>query len=403
MTIETRAAKVLEVRANADGSHEADIRLMTYGVVDAYKTRFMPGVFARQIAEGMVSSCWAHDSTRPIGVVTDFRDSNEALDGTLKFLPFEDCPDARLAWSSMKNKAIRDTSVGFERVKDERNANMSEVFDITDANLIEASPVLSGAVPGAKTLAVRTAPTAEDMTAALPETDATALIRWFAGVTDEERSKFLALLPAEEVREEHPQTHELRALVTDPSVDPLQVLKDVDAEVAKLTVALDAEDLDEARKFFSEAASKLSELQWALGLRPTYVSCYEAPEAEVRADDAAETTEVVEDDETPDELDADQVGPEADEDVFAELDALSRGKTPKKPYGDVSYADPGYQEDKKKRYPLTADKVEAAWSYINQPKNQKPYTSSQLASIKSKIKAAMAKFGHKVSDNGGTS
>lgn len=402
MSIETRSAKVLEVRANADGTHEADIRLMTYGVVDAYKTRFMPGVFARQIAEGMVSSCWAHDSTRPIGVVTDFRDSPETLDGTLKFLPFEDCPDARLAWSSMKNKAIRETSVGFERMADERNVNMSEVRDITDANLIEASPVLSGAVPGAKVLAVRTAPTAEAMTAALPETDATELIRWFASVSDEERSKFLALIPAEEVREENPQTHEFRALVTDPSVDPMQVLKDIDAEVAKLTGALDAEDLDEARKFFGDAASKLSELQWALGLRPTYsASCYEAPEAEVRADGAAKTTEVVE--EEPDELSADQVGPVADEDVFADLDALSRGKTPKKPYGDVAYADPGYQADKKKRYPLTADKVQAAWAYINQSKNQKPYTSAQLSSIKSKIKSAMAKFGHKVSDNGGTS
>lgn len=401
MSIETRSAKVLEVRANADGTHEADIRLMTYGVVDAYKTRFMPGVFARQIAEGMVSSCWAHDSTRPIGVVTDFRDSPETLDGTLKFLPFEDCPDARLAWSSMKNKAIRETSVGFERMADERNVNMSEVRDITDANLIEASPVLSGAVPGAKVLAVRTAPTAEAMTAALPETDATELIRWFASVSDEERSKFLALIPAEEVREENPQTHEFRALVTDPSVDPMQVLKDIDAEVAKLTGALDAEDLDEARQFFGAAADKLRQLQYALGLTPSY-GCYAAPDPEVRADESVETTAAFED-ETPDELDADQVGPVADEDVFADLDALSRGKTPKKPYGDVAYADPGYQADKKKRYPLTADKVQAAWAYINQSKNQKPYTSAQLSSIKSKIKSAMAKFGHNVSDNGGTS
>src|SRR5258707_7796083 len=81
----------------------------------------------------------------------------------------------------------------------------------------------------------------------------------------------------------------------------------------------------------------------------------------------------------------------------------------KKPYGDVSYADPGYldadgnQVSKSgkpgvARYPLSADKVMAAWSYINQEKNAGQYTPAQLSAIKGRIKAAMAKFGHKVSD-----
>lgn len=69
-------------------------------------------------------------------------------------------------------------------------------------------------------------------------------------------------------------------------------------------------------------------------------------------------------------------------------------KTPKKPYGDVTYADPGYQSDGKKRYPLdTEAHIRAAWSYINMPKNASKYSSSQVASIKSKIKAAMKRIG----------
>ncbi len=60
-----------------------------------------------------------------------------------------------------------------------------------------------------------------------------------------------------------------------------------------------------------------------------------------------------------------------------------------KPYGDVAYADPGYQDDKKKRYPLdTEEHIRAAWSYIAKPKNQKPYTSGQVDQIKAKIVAA---------------
>lgn len=69
-------------------------------------------------------------------------------------------------------------------------------------------------------------------------------------------------------------------------------------------------------------------------------------------------------------------------------------KDTSKPYGDVVYADPGYQKDKQKRYPIeTAAHVRAAWSYINQEKNGNLYTSAQLARIKSRIKSAAKKFG----------
>lgn len=73
------------------------------------------------------------------------------------------------------------------------------------------------------------------------------------------------------------------------------------------------------------------------------------------------------------------------------LDALEKDED-KKPYGDVEYADPGYQEDKKKRYPIdTEAHIRAAWNYINKEKNQDQYTASQVASIKRRIIAAWKK------------
>lgn len=58
------------------------------------------------------------------------------------------------------------------------------------------------------------------------------------------------------------------------------------------------------------------------------------------------------------------------------------------PYGDVTYADPGYRG--RKRYPIdTEQHIRAAWSYINMPKNASKYTAEQLSAIKSKIKKAM--------------
>jgi hypothetical protein len=87
--------------------------------------------------------------------------------------------------------------------------------------------------------------------------------------------------------------------------------------------------------------------------------------------------------------------------IVADADAMEpfEERDPKAPYGDVTYADPGYQKDGKKRYPLdSAAHCRAAWSYINMPKNAAEYTAEQLSSIKSKIKAAAKKFGIDISD-----
>jgi len=59
------------------------------------------------------------------------------------------------------------------------------------------------------------------------------------------------------------------------------------------------------------------------------------------------------------------------------------------PHGDIDYADPGYQPDGRKRYPIdTAAHIRAAWAYINHPRNAKKYTPAELDRIKARIVAA---------------
>lgn len=73
---------------------------------------------------------------------------------------------------------------------------------------------------------------------------------------------------------------------------------------------------------------------------------------------------------------------------------------PKKPYGDVTYADPGYKEDGKKRYPIdTEDHAKAALSYFSMPKNHAGYSAEEVKAIMGRIKAACRKFGIEVSDD----
>lgn len=70
------------------------------------------------------------------------------------------------------------------------------------------------------------------------------------------------------------------------------------------------------------------------------------------------------------------------------------------PYGDVKYADPGYNGEKK--YPIdTPDHIRAAWSYINMPKNAAFYKPDQLAQIKQRIMAAAKKAGIQISSDSG--
>ena len=69
----------------------------------------------------------------------------------------------------------------------------------------------------------------------------------------------------------------------------------------------------------------------------------------------------------------------------------------KKPYGDVTYADPGYQADGKKRYPVdTEAHARAALAYFSKSKNKSAYSASQQKSILAKIKSACRKFGIEV-------
>lgn len=79
---------------------------------------------------------------------------------------------------------------------------------------------------------------------------------------------------------------------------------------------------------------------------------------------------------------------------------LAGADAAKSPYGDVDYADPGYQADGKKRYPVDSEEhIRAAWSYIHKGHNAAAYNSKQLASIKAKIRSAGSKHGVQFEDS----
>jgi hypothetical protein len=57
--------------------------------------------------------------------------------------------------------------------------------------------------------------------------------------------------------------------------------------------------------------------------------------------------------------------------------------------GDMDYADPGYQADGRKRYPLdSASHIRATWAFIHMASHAEPYTAGELDQIRSRIVAA---------------
>lgn len=88
------------------------------------------------------------------------------------------------------------------------------------------------------------------------------------------------------------------------------------------------------------------------------------------------------------------------QDIVVALAAKSKERTASEglaKYGDVEYADP-----KNKAYPInSAERVRAAWGYINHPNDAAKYPRNgvSLGSVKAKIKAAAKKFGITISDD----
>jgi hypothetical protein len=96
--------------------------------------------------------------------------------------------------------------------------------------------------------------------------------------------------------------------------------------------------------------------------------------------------------ETEATIDAAKRAIETAEGALAKADSGETGSTSGLSLGhhsELNYADPGYQPDGKRRYPIdTEHHIRAAWSYINRPSNAKRYTADQVGRIRAAIVAA---------------
>lgn len=358
-----------DTRAVGDESaREIEAKVCSYDVgPDTYNTTWTPGCFTRGLQEALPAVCWSHQHDNVIGSVTSYEDRPDGLYMRMRLADFDAVPEARKAYSLIKDGHIRGWSFGFADGVTEPDERHDGALAFRSAQIYEISPVLRASVPLTRTVNVRAADTT---TEASDESElVVAIANGLRSASGDIRSITLVInddgtVSGAGYSMDGAQLHEGDTPETgvgdDPDQDSGQLASAIDAACDAATALLRSVD----------TTSLPPEVQQALAL-------FDA--AGVAADEL---------------LDALGIDDPDDDNRAADTDEGRAAKDAQKPYGDVTYADPGYQDDKKKRYPLdTAEHVKAALSYIGQDSNAAKYSAADLAKVKAAINAAAKKLG----------
>jgi HK97 family phage prohead protease len=354
-----------EVRDMDEGKREALVSI-PWEVLDTYRSDFSRDCFDDYLGQRMPVVCWQHRKDEPIGRAADWQKGARANEFVLRFSDFEAVPRARQAYAQMRDGDITDVSFYYDQAKAIAHPNTRGAIRFTKARMPEISPVTVGAIPGAAVTGVRQAADA----AGIAE-----LVRSHV-ISEEEGREMLGLAGTV------PSVGKRESITVSISAAGDITATGSDAETFDVTAA-DGERADDAEGLALAVATALAATRSA------------APESVAALIDAAAQANEdllgvlgVDDDRVRAARELAPVGDDGD-------------RSAKEPYGDVEYADPGYQDDKQKRYPIdTADHVRSALAYIGQSDNATKYSADDLAKVKANIAAAAKKFGIKVSDDG---
>lgn len=279
--IETRTAQIVEVRgpgtAKPDARPGFTAKLVSYGVPDTYRTSWQHGVFTRALEKrstggASIPVVWDHNWADPVGQVVAYRDEQDGFYGDVEFDDFEAVPRARQAYAQMQpnpttgKPTMGQFSFAFVRGEETEDTEHRGVMRQTSVDAVqEFSIVLNGSVPGTRVTATRSS-----------KVDAATAAELVRKVGAGELELTDALVELRSAAKTAPAAQfEFRAIGDQPStIQPLDVLSEVDTALVNLSEQLDKADVEAARRFFSQAASRLSELQYVLGMVPGLTDSY---------------------------------------------------------------------------------------------------------------------------------
>lgn len=335
-----------EVRTFGDDSdHQIEAKVCSYGVgPDTYNTTWEPGCFRSALdqPQGLPAVCWSHQPDSIIGSVTGYTDNPDGLYVQMRMANFDEVPDAKKAYSLVRDGHVKGWSFGFTDGETEPDPDHEGAMRFRSARMYEVSPVLRASVPLTKTVAVRSAD---------GDTEA---------ATDADLEKVIAAGVRAALASDEP------LVIGDEKRAPETA--QVDDSLGEVFVTVKPKVDKEA---FREAIEEASEPEARPDLEPLL-------RAIVEANDYARSLL------HPDDVNEDmratlEIESEA---VQALAEALGFRDSAKKPA-----ATSGIQLD-------TPAHVQAAWTWINKDVNagKYPIGDTTLEDVKSKIRAAAKKF-----------
>lgn len=147
-----------EIRSTDDEKRQVVARVCSFNAApDTYSTTWKSGVFSDSLRSQMPVVCWGHDQRNVVGSVIDYAEQPDGLDVTIQFANPDDVPQARAAYSLIKDGHIKGWSFGFLNGKTQPDPNHRGALQFTKADLYEVSPVVRPSVPGTRTISVRSA------------------------------------------------------------------------------------------------------------------------------------------------------------------------------------------------------------------------------------------------------
>lgn len=443
MTLQYRVAQEGQVRDVDDGKRQVLVSI-PWEVLDTYNTDFERSAFDEFLGQRMPVMCWQHQRSEPIGRAVSSSKSTAANEFVAQFSDFDAVPRARQAFAQIRDKEITDFSFGFDQAKSIPHPSVRGAIRFTHARMPELSPVTIGAIPGAVAVGIRAEAEVANIrglieAGAISEEAGDAMLRE-AGVEPPARERITASgvdLLADAIRASLAADGQRSLTISigddgtvttdggsagtdtsdddvDPSPEDLASATDAALDAGQAIIdGLDVTQLPDAVQqalaLFNAAGVAVDELLEAMGV--------DDPDADGDAGGRAaapakgdtvhitggkmsgKTGTVVK--VMPNGVVLVDVGGETT--MVAADDIGSGGRAAAAPYGDVAYADPGYQADGQKRYPIdTAAHVRSAWSYVNQAKNASKYSAADLAKVKLAIKAAAKRTGVDISADAGS-
>jgi phage head maturation protease len=359
-------------------------------VLDSYRSDFGRECFDEYLGQRMPVMCWQHLKTEPIGRAASWEKGARANKFVAQFSDFGAVPRAHQAFAQIRDGEITDFSFYYDQAKAIAHPNTRGAIRFTKARMPEISPVTVGSIPGAMATGVRQAADAVGVA---------ELVRSHV-ITEEEGRTMLGLtgdvpVIGEQRRESitlNPGTASGARSVTitigaDGSVTTNGDTAPTSADTGdqggpgNASDALAAVDgaIDAAIAYLGQV--DLSSMPSEVGMAYQLLQA-----ADVACDELMEAAGL-----TDYDAGAERAAAGTDDDSGERADKM--------PHGDVEYADPGYQDDKKKRYPVdTAEHVRAALSYIGQEANAAKYSADDLKKVKANITAAAKKFGIDTND-----